>query len=243
MYVVETVSVILLDMNSTFMFGEDRFSESEDYYHTYRSVGGNRLSPKEVRHAIQACYQGMSSDYENPDNYAAFPTLEDGFRQYSQVENEDLPHLIDTFACHELGHVANEYAQFLKNLAQTNALGLVANIWAPRNRWLTEFVRAGIQDVFTTMVFSSDIGCIKPSPVIYAKALQGLHVPHSEVLFVGDSLKYDVQGAKQMGFNTVWINRHHTNHPMADYVIPSLLHLDRLPAEGLNHGNSNESLD
>ena len=226
---LDTVSVILLDMNSTFMFGEDRFSESEDYYRTYQSVGGKRLTDKEVRCAIQACYEGMSRDYEDPEQFAAFPSLEEGFRRYSQADDKDLSHLIDTFACHELGHITDEYAQFLKNLAKNHNLGLVANIWAPKDKWLTEFERVGIQDVFTAMVFSSDIGCIKPAPEIYIKVLEGLPVPHhSSVLFVGDSLRYDMEGAKQMGFNTVWINNHHSNHPMADYVIPSLLCLDQI---------------
>ena len=228
MYVVNTFSVILLDMNSTFMFGEDRFSESEDYYRTYQSVGGKSLSDKEVRHAIQSCYEGMSRDYENPEKFRKFPSLEDGFRHYSAVADEDLPHLIDTFACHELGHITDEYARCLKDLAQTHSLGLVANIWAPKDRWLMEFARAGIHDVFKTQVFSSDIGCIKPSPGIYSKALEDLYVPHSDVLFVGDSLRYDMEGAKHMGFHTVWINPHCASHPMADYVIPSLLQLDQL---------------
>ena len=232
MKVVDTVSVILLDMNSTFMFGEDRFSDSEDYYRTYQSVGGSRLSSKAVRNAIQTCYEGMSRDYENPEQYATFPTLEEGFRRYSLVDDQDLPHLVDTFACHELGQITDEYAQFLKTLAQTHILGLVANIWAPKDRWLREFARVGIQNVFKTVVFSSDVGYIKPTPEIYTKALAGLPAPHSEVMFVGDSLSYDIEGAKQMGFNTVWIDNHHTSHPKADYVIPSLLYLKQLQAIG-----------
>lgn len=229
MNVLDTVSVILLDMNSTFMFGEDRFSHCEDYYLTYQSVGGNRLSTKQVHSAIQACYEGLSRDYEDPEQYASFPTLEQGFRLYADVNDQDLPHLIDTFACHELGQISEDYAQYLKRLAQTHALGLVANIWAPKDRWLQEFERVGIQNIFTTMVFSSEIGCIKPTPDIYAKALQGLDVPHSEVLFVGDSLRYDMEGAKRMGFTTVWVNNEQISHPIVDYVLPSLLHLDQLP--------------
>jgi putative hydrolase of the HAD superfamily len=229
MKVVDTVSVILLDMNSTFMFGEDRFSESEDYYQTYQSLGGNRLSEKQVHHAIQVCYEGLSRDYEDPEQYASFPTLAQGFRLYADADAQDLPHLIDTFACHELGQISEDYAQYLKRLAKTHVLGLVANIWAPKDRWLMEFARVGIQNIFTTMVFSSEIGCIKPTPAIYTKALQGLELPHSEVLFVGDSLRYDMEGAKRMGFTTVWINNEHNSHPMADYVTPSLLQLNQLP--------------
>jgi len=228
MKLLDTVSVILLDMNSTFMFGEDRFSPAEDYYATYRDLGGHRLTPGEVSLAIQACYEGLSRDYENPEKYSAFPSLADGFRLYSGADEGDLEHLVDTFACHELGFIENHYAQFLRALAITHTLGLVANIWAPKDRWLREFKRAGIQDVFTTTVFSSDLGCIKPAPAIYEKALEGTGARPAEALFVGDSLKYDMEGAKNMGFNTVWIDPDQRDHPMADYVIPTLLDLDEL---------------
>ncbi len=56
-------------MNGTFMFGEDRFSEREDYFTTYRSIGGNRLLEKEVTNAILSCYEGMSRDYEDPEQH------------------------------------------------------------------------------------------------------------------------------------------------------------------------------
>lgn len=190
MKLIDTVKVILLDMNSTFMFGEDRFSENEDYYTTYQALGGSRLNARQVRKAIT-----------------------------------------DTFAYHELGQVSDAYAVYLRKLASTHVLGLVANIWAPKDKWLLEFERTGINNVFTTLVFSSELGCIKPSPKIYQKALEGLRTPHSEVLFVGDSLRYDIEGAKNLGFNTVWINEPDANHPAADYIVPSLLHLDQLPAK------------
>ena len=40
---IDQFSVLLLDMNGTFMFGEDRFGEGEDFYRTYRALGGRRL--------------------------------------------------------------------------------------------------------------------------------------------------------------------------------------------------------
>jgi len=233
MRVLDTINVILLDMNSTFMFGEDRFSETEDYYHTYQSVGGKRLSDSQVRHTIQACYEGMSLDYEDPGKYHNFPSLQEGFHRYANVDEADLAHLVDTFAAHELGHISEEYASYLKQLASTHVLGLVANIWAPKDKWLAEFSRVGIQDVFTNQVFSSEMGCIKPAPQIYKKALEGLQVHHSEILFVGDSLKYDMEGAKNMGFNTAWINDRNIDHPLADHVIPSLLHLEHLTVKSI----------
>jgi len=35
-------------MNSTFMFGEDRFGHSEDFCETYKRLGGSRLDRSAV---------------------------------------------------------------------------------------------------------------------------------------------------------------------------------------------------
>ena len=40
--------VLLLDLNGTFMFGQDRFAPDEAFGETYRGLGGTRLSDTEV---------------------------------------------------------------------------------------------------------------------------------------------------------------------------------------------------
>ena len=40
---LDQFSVLLLDMNGTFMFGHDRFGPDEDYFATYASLGGRNL--------------------------------------------------------------------------------------------------------------------------------------------------------------------------------------------------------
>ena len=59
MRLLDTFPVLLLDMNGTFMFGEDRFAVGEDFHATYRSVGGSRLSAAKVTRFIRACYDDM----------------------------------------------------------------------------------------------------------------------------------------------------------------------------------------
>ena len=56
------------------------------------------------------------------------------------------------------------------------------------------------------LFFSSDHRCIKPSPYIFAKAIEAFDVDRSKIVFVGDSLKHDTAGAKAAGLSSVWIN-------------------------------------
>jgi hypothetical protein len=63
---LDQFKIILLDMNSTFMFGEDRFHSREDFFSTYQRLGGARLDSTTVDTAIRNCYAGMSEDYEDP---------------------------------------------------------------------------------------------------------------------------------------------------------------------------------
>lgn len=226
MRLLERYSVLLLDMNGTFMFGEDRFGDNEDFYSTYRSLGGSRLTSVEVTAIIRDCYAGMGRDYADPQCYNDFPSLNAGLRRYTCAAERDLPLLARVFAQHELGTIPPWSATLLRRWSRTHRLALVANIWAPKQLWLEEFNRAGIADVFHAHVFSSDLRSIKPSPRLYDEALRGVGAQPHQALFVGDSLHYDIEGAKRAGIATAWITDAPGRHPSADYVLSSLRELD-----------------
>ncbi|NGP88476.1 hypothetical protein [Fodinibius halophilus] len=61
---LSTIDGILLDMNSTFMFGEDNFDDNQDFYNTYRKLGGKKLSRNSVNNIIRDCYNGMGKLYK-----------------------------------------------------------------------------------------------------------------------------------------------------------------------------------
>ena len=58
--------VLLLDMNSTFMFGEDRFGPGEDLAATYRGLGGTTLSGESVEHAIRSAFAFLDARCADP---------------------------------------------------------------------------------------------------------------------------------------------------------------------------------
>jgi putative hydrolase of the HAD superfamily len=126
MQLLDKFPVLFLDMNGTFMFGEDRFGAGEDFHTTYRSVGGCRLSAAEVTRFIRACYDGMSRDYDDPERYDDFPSLTEGLQRYARPPESELPLWAASVLC---------------RLASTHKLAVVANLCAPKQAWVEEFDR------------------------------------------------------------------------------------------------------
>ncbi len=77
MSLLERYPVVLLDMNGTFMFGQDRFGPGEDFAATYRILGGRALAHGEVERAVRAACDSLASDYQNPAKYDDFPQVAD----------------------------------------------------------------------------------------------------------------------------------------------------------------------
>ncbi len=223
---------VLLDMNGTFMFGGDRFGPEQDYAATYRALGGRQLAAGVVQGTITACFETMGAIYDDPARCDSFPHVLDTLRDLPTARHlpeGELKLLERVIAEHELGRVSDTYALALKRLAATHRLGLVANILSPKDLWLDEFARAGVLNLFATLVFSSDTSSIKPSRRLFDQALRGLEAPRAAVVFVGDSLRCDIGGAAAAGLATVWIDRtgrgRQTGDPEPTFVVRNLLEL------------------
>ncbi|HWF18233.1 MAG TPA: HAD family hydrolase [Verrucomicrobiae bacterium] len=228
MRVLNKYSALLLDMNGTFMFGHDRFGEAEDFHRTYRSLGGNTLSKHEVKRCMRKCFDSLDRDSTNPAVYDDFPSLAEAFQRYSNPPESELPLLQRVFALHEAGTVSEAHASLLQRLARTHRLALVSNIWSPKQPWLDEFKRAGLGGVFQHQVFSSDFRSIKPSPVLFREALRGLDKRPQDCLFIGDSLRCDMEGACRVGIATAWLSPKTEQPESVGYLISNLAQIEEL---------------
>ncbi len=82
--------------------------------------------------------------------------------------------------------------------------GLIANSWPESARLLRADAEAfGLAPLLDVMVFSDEVGVVKPAPEIFRHALGQLEVDPSHAMFVGDRLETDVQGAASVGMTTV----------------------------------------
>jgi putative hydrolase of the HAD superfamily len=222
MLLLQQYTVLLLDMNRTFMFESDRFGPGEDYYATYRALGGYGLQRERLLCIMQLGFEAIMQAYHSPELYEDFPSVIEAFRDHTQAPEEELPILERVFAAHEIGRtVPPAHQAFLRSVAQSHHLGIVSNICAGPGPWI-EFLRtADLLSLFRTIVFSSEGRTIKPSHTLFRRAMADLPLG-ATILFAGDSLERDIQPAKALGMDTVWVAPPGSVHPAADIVVESL---------------------
>ena len=63
----------------------------------------------------------------------------------------------------------------------------------------------GIKDLCDVVLGTEDTGALKPSVVPFEVLAEKLGVPAEQILFVGNSRKYDVAGSKKAGMKVAWI--------------------------------------
>ena len=87
-------------------------------------------------------------------------------------------------------------------------LAIVSN-WDNRLRPLLTELK--LLSFFETATISSDIGFMKPSPVLFEHTLKKLGLPSSSVVHVGDSPSEDIDGAESAGITGILIRRNDAN--------------------------------
>jgi putative hydrolase of the HAD superfamily len=84
------------------------------------------------------------------------------------------------------------------------ALGLITN---GREKLQGAVITAlGIESYFCSILISEAEGLAKPDPAIFARFLERLSIQPVDAAFVGDSLRADVQGSRNAGLFSVWLN-------------------------------------
>ena len=218
---IDKFSVVLLDLNGTFMFGHDRFGPDVDYFAAYQVAGGRNLDRDSVLKIVNASHSGLSQAYAAPERFDDFPTVAEALREYGGAEEHEIPILERVFASHEIGQVPPDHEKFLRGIAESHKLGIVSNIWSLPDTWLAAFRDSGLDAIFKTIVFSSEGRSIKPSRRLFEQALAAFP-SDSAILFVGDNLGRDIIPAKTLGLSTAWIAPPGSADSAADVVIDSL---------------------
>ena len=87
--------------------------------------------------------------------------------------------------------------------------------------------RSGLEAYFEAVVVSDEVGWFKPQPEVFLHTLGLLGVRPGEALYIGDSPRHDVAGAKAAGMRAVLI-RPGSAHPDAWLTVATLEALARL---------------
>lgn len=118
---------------------------------------------------------------------------------------------------------AVEALDIMKNLGLR--LAVVTNGIADTQREKLERFR--LTEWFEHIFIDTEIGYSKPDPRIFEYALDKMQLQAEEVWMIGDNIRWDVGGPKQIGITGVWINSKQVVIPK-DYEIVPDLHCDSL---------------
>lgn len=112
--------------------------------------------------------------------------------------------------------------KLLATVKQHLKTGLITNAYDAREQ--RERVRSsGLESYFDTIVVAGEIGIYKPDPSIFHHALSLIDAKPDKTLYVGDSIKHDVIGAKSAGMTTVLLSKQpNKENGIADYVVSGI---------------------
>jgi putative hydrolase of the HAD superfamily len=93
--------------------------------------------------------------------------------------------------------------EMLKKLKGSYHLGLLSNFThAPAGKGLID--KLGLTPFFEVLLISGEIGYRKPHAIVFRKLVEDFGVDRTRVLYVGDNIEADINGALEAGIRPVW---------------------------------------
>jgi FMN hydrolase / 5-amino-6-(5-phospho-D-ribitylamino)uracil phosphatase len=111
----------------------------------------------------------------------------------------------------------------LELLAQRFTLGALTNGNA-------DIYKTDAAEYFDFAFLAEDVGASKPHPDMFRAALDKAGVSASEIVHVGDDPRHDIQGARDIGMHTVWVNIRQLAWPGGARADREITSLQQLPA-------------
>jgi YjjG family noncanonical pyrimidine nucleotidase len=94
--------------------------------------------------------------------------------------------------------------EVIETLASRAALCLITNGISRVQRG--RLAASGIAPYFKAILISEEVGCAKPDPRYFEKAVAAIGLERDRLLCIGDSPSADIEGARAAGIDACWFN-------------------------------------
>lgn len=98
-----------------------------------------------------------------------------------------------------------ETLEVLDALRGNHTLGVISN--GPGEIQRAKVEKFDLQRYFETIVISGEVGTDKPEAAIFRLALERIGAEAAQTGHIGDNPRDDVQGARDAGLTSIWVNR------------------------------------
>jgi len=233
------LSAVLFDLGGTLVYQDESEKVREA---RLRSLNlslrgrGHKIELPRMRRVFDEVFEPVYSHCEQTDTEVP---LEEPFRQFlarlgiqAVGDTQFIQDALADFLRPEIESwkLYPDTIMLLSTLKDMNLkLGLISN--ASDHSVITVIIdRLNIARFFDAVVTSAQLKLRKPKPEIFKKALECLGVNPSEVVMVGDTVKGDIGGAKNLGIKAILVKRGKSEieeGPDPDAVVKNLA--DTLP--------------
>ena len=141
----------------------------------------------------------------------------------ASIENEVIESVVDSTSKWKTSYYPDVFETLEYFKKRGCRLGLITNTHWP----YPEDVRERFCD-FDVITISYEHGYVKPHPNIFQDTVDLLGVSPLDCVHVGDDPIADIQGARDAGFKTVFINRKNRGNIISDYEIHHLCELQQI---------------
>ena len=159
-----------------------------------------RELPVRQQHQLLSLEVGNGRDFWD-DFYA------DGFRRLGiQADmSAAAAHIRERFQRAEFEMLFDDVIPALEALrAYGDMLGILSNFSANLENLLRQL---GVHQYFSFFIVSAMAGIEKPDPKIFELAVHTANRPRAEIVYIGDSVFHDVEGARGAGIDAVLVDR------------------------------------
>lgn len=192
------IKAILFDLDNTLIDYTRAKVESVRAASRAMAQAGLRIPPEKIQGMLWTLYQEHGMEYQKVFQKLLRATI-------GRIDYRILAAGIVAYrsAKHEHLHAFPKTHFVLKELQKRGfKLGVVSD--APRMQAWTRLTQAGLAEFFSSVTAFEDVRIKKPHHMPFRAAARKLGIPPNKILFIGDSLKRDVIGAKKAGMLAGW---------------------------------------
>ena len=226
---MKTYRGFLLDADNT-LFDYDR-AETEALDETLEQE-----MPRVPRDKARAAYKAINAVYWKRLEQGAITPAALKVGRFADLlrdlgQEGDAARLSDGYLARlsQKAHFLPHAREVVRGLSRRSKLCLVTNGLSMVQRGRISL--SGIEECFSAVLISEELGVAKPDPRFFAAACEALNLPRAELLCVGDAPAADILGARAAGIDACWFAPSGVPWPLAagapDYVIRSLKELLR----------------
>jgi FMN phosphatase YigB (HAD superfamily) len=189
------IRYIFFDVSGTLLYKPSLYSNIQVVLRDY----GMNVSLEEIKYKHKLLSEIIHfPDRTDSEFYVKFNT--ELLRLFGLVPNKNLVEAVFN-KCTYLPWEKYSDTEYLSKIELP--MGVISNFNSTLPDKLNRFFGPIFKDIFV----SEDLGVAKPKVEFYQRAIEAIDYLPSEILYIGDSLKLDVEPAEQLGLKCLLIDR------------------------------------